>query len=85
MSATKIKFSTHEPADRPYQIALSAAEILALAQYHRRRIVSTQSRVGKSLYSSTRRPTEIRAIHKIGKDLIDAHCRRINGLVSILK
>jgi hypothetical protein len=84
------KISTSEPADRPYNIALSEAEIIALADWHLKVAKSIPKKLGQTalnLSANTlfRPGRDSKALFSHARQQIDAHCLRARGLSSILK
>lgn len=87
-SSTKISLS--EPAERPYSVALSKAEVCILARHH----VSQTKRISKefgqqalqlnakSIFGS---PRELRALKDLCVEQLKAHQDRARGLISIIK
>lgn len=82
------KISTREPADRPLNVALSHAEVVALINYHvaqSRRIMKTVGKLlleKRSIFGSNR---EAINLIREAKLQCDAHIVRVTGLQYILK
>jgi hypothetical protein len=84
-----MKITTYEPAERPIQIAISLAEMLALVKYHEAQVKRIPKELGKALlqptpYGVTRAKMAAR-YQKEGQALVEAHLQRARGLLSILK
>ena len=85
-----MKYSTNEPAERPYQVALSAAEVVALVNYHAGHAKKIPKDLGKALLNKS--ITAFVTTSRDRKILIDdceaqvnAHLNRGKGLLSFLK
>jgi len=84
-----MKLPTQEPADRPLTIALSYAEVAALANWHISQARKIPARLGKAsmglhrgmLFSSKR---EFDELHKVAKAQLEGHSIRAKGLMSLI-
>ena len=84
------KFSTQEPAERPFTVALSASEVAALSNWHLSICRKIPKRLGqaqmelqaKSILGS---PRQMKQLIDIAKEQLKAHSDRATGLLSILK
>jgi len=83
--------SAWEPvADRPYQVALSAAEVYALVNHHISQTKRCTKFIGNKLlkvseHSVSLSPRESKAYIKEGRKIVEAHIARAKGLQSFLK
>jgi hypothetical protein len=92
MSANKKSFKAlmSEPAERPFMVALSDAEMLALIHHHIKEMRHITKSVGNKLmdlrannpFAGARTS---RILIDAGKDLMNAHAQRAKGLQSILE
>lgn len=82
------KYSSMEPAVRPYQVDLSVAEIAALINHHIRMTKKVTKIVGDRLLKLQAPSTlpsrmESNSLIKEGRKIVDAHTARAKGLQSI--
>jgi hypothetical protein len=85
-----VKISSREPAERPYTIALSAAEVVALVKYHVAHCKRIPKDLGKAQLEAGRGsffvPKHLNAkLVSAAKEQLEAHTTRAQGLASILK
>ena len=84
-----VKYSTKEPAERPYKVDLSAAEVLALVNYHARHAKRIPKEMGKAILkektSLLPRAQAIKIIIDIAEEQSTAHLDRGKGLLSIIQ
>lgn len=87
---TSNKISMVEPADRPFSVALSEAEICILARHHVAQTKRISKEFGqqalqlsaKSIFGS---PRELKALKDVCMEQLKAHQTRALGLISIIK
>ena len=81
-------FSTIEPAERPFTVALSEAEIAALANWHLTVAKRIPQKLGKTALKFSAdnlfRARDSKALFNHAREQIDAHCKRAQGLNSII-
>jgi len=83
-----MKISAAEPAERELTIALSKAEVLALAVYHISQAKRVTRKVGKlanEMLALKKSARELKAAVEVAKSMSDAHIARARGLSSLLK
>jgi len=76
--------------DRPYTVALSNEEVVALVRWHTIQMRKISNALGKaqltiqskSLFPSGR---ELKKLHDEAKALVEQHSQRARGLLSIVK
>jgi len=84
-------YSTIEPAKRPYTVALSSAEIIALVKFHGSCAKNLSNATGKFLTQGgggmfkLPSSTEARIAIKVAKESIEAHGNRARGLLSFIQ
>ncbi len=84
------KISSLEPAERPYTVALSDAEVFALIKHHVAMTKRVTKIVGnKLLVLSAKSPLPQRrdsnALIEEGRKMVEAHLARAKGLQSFIK
>jgi hypothetical protein len=77
-------YSAAEPAERPFNVALSLAEIVALANWHTAQIKRIKPRVGKIIMEEGIRGPKAMLVIKEAQAQVAAHATRARGLLSIL-
>ena len=84
-----MKYSTNEPAERPYQVALSAAEVIALVNYHAGHAKKIPKDLGKALLNKSNpfltRPRDTKFLINECEAQGNAHLNRGKGLLSFLQ
>lgn len=85
----KLKFSCAEPAERPLQINLSRAEIVSLIKWHCSQAKRIQVEFGKQAVAlKASQPLwsgrELKRLHDLCVEQVQAHLTRAKGLTSIL-
>lgn len=83
MSAKRKTVSTSEPADRPYMVALSKAEIITLVNHHVKMIKGITKRAGSAMAVAS--PKELKTLQSVVQQEVNAHGTRGRGLLSIIK
>lgn len=76
--------------DRPFTIALSSDEIVALVNYHTRCARKATTAMGKAALEHRGRnllPSGryLKALHDEAKQIVDAHVGRAKGLLSLIR
>jgi hypothetical protein len=84
------KISTVEPAERPYTVALSAAEVRVLANHHVKICKKIPAKVGETAMNQAfKNPLmashKSKALFNAARELMKAHSDRAIGLNSLLK
>ena len=83
-----MKISCHEPAERPFTVALSHAEVVALAKYHVSQARGIPKRLGSaSMELLTMSPLNgrgVKRLHDVAKQQLEAHAQRTEQLMKIL-
>ena len=86
-----MKIGCAEPAERPYTVALSGAEVVALVKYHvgqSKRITrvfgqeAMKDRAERGLFGNA---SKLNALAKLSRTLLNAHMDRAKGLAAILE
>ena len=85
-----IKFSQQEPAERPYTVPLSVAEIAALANWHVGVCRAIPKRLGKAQMELQSKsilgsPRQMKQLLDTAKEQLRAHSARTEELMAILK
>ena len=80
----KKPISTEEPAERPFNVALSHAEIIALSNWHCAQMRALKPRVGKILMKPGISKRDSASIIKLAQRQLTAHGARARCLLSIL-
>lgn len=73
-----------DQTERPYNVALSRDEVIALVHYHRREMQSITRKLGKASLDFSK-AFELKKLHDMAKAAIDKHAQRGKGLLSIVK
>lgn len=84
-----MKISTQEPAERPYSVQLSAAEIVGLVRFHTSQVKRITRVMGQESMKLTRGvfpvSRQLNALHDEAKRQSDAHIARARALLSIIQ
>ena len=84
------KFSQQEPAERPFTVALSGSEVMALANWHVSIARAIPKRLGKAQMELQAKsilgsPRQMKQLLDIAKEQLRAHTARTTELLAILK
>lgn len=83
----RIKIDKREPADRPLMIALSVAEVIALANYHVSEAKLRTRRFGKAAMELSASPLPktraLRDLHAACGTEVAAHHQRARGILAL--
>lgn len=81
--------SALEPAERPFTLNVSAAEIIALVRHHQNQSKRVPKILGKLLMDKSSsgfpRGSDMAVARKEAEKILNAHLTRARGLLSILK
>jgi len=84
-----LKISKQEPAERPFTLSLSAAEVIVLANYHVKESKAVVKQYGQAVSAvMMSRPLSKReqaALNQEAGTLMAAHSLRAKGLLSLVK
>ncbi len=84
------KFSQSEPAERPYTVALSGAEVIALANWHVSIARGIPKRLGKAQMELQAKsilgsPRQMKELLAVAREQLNAHSDRTKELMAIIK
>ena len=84
------KFSQQEPAARPYTVALSGSEVVALANWHVSIARAIPKRLGKAQMELQAKsilgsPRQMQGLLAAAREQLDAHSKRTHDLMAIVK